>query len=192
MGRKFGFSFSWKRALGISAAKGRLSRAIGIPLTRSGRKQKIGRMLGGGGGGGKPSGGCCGCLVLIVAVLFIVKLLSAVLGDSSASHSTTNADSSTTGKSTSAALATAGAEKNSVSADRSPRVTPSLAPSLAIEQSKQAALRKYPALGVAGSSLNMQFIERYKRYQVEKPEYFQNPSWPMVLVEECAQKQGTR
>lgn len=46
MGRKFGFSFSWKRALGLSAAKGKVSRAIGIPLTKSGRERKAGRMLG--------------------------------------------------------------------------------------------------------------------------------------------------
>jgi hypothetical protein len=48
MGRKFGFSFSWKRALGISGAKARISRMIGIPLTRSGRERKIGRMVTGG------------------------------------------------------------------------------------------------------------------------------------------------
>lgn len=41
-----GVSFSWKRAVGISAAKGRLSRQIGIPLTRSGRQRKVGRSLG--------------------------------------------------------------------------------------------------------------------------------------------------
>lgn len=46
MGRKFGLSFSWKRAIGISSAKGKLSRAIGIPLTRSGRQRKAGRLLG--------------------------------------------------------------------------------------------------------------------------------------------------
>jgi hypothetical protein len=46
MGRKFGFSFSWKRALGLSAAKARLSRKIGIPLTRSGRQRMMGRALG--------------------------------------------------------------------------------------------------------------------------------------------------
>lgn len=44
--RKYGFSFSWKRAVGLSAAKGKLSRAIGIPLTRSGRQRKLGRALG--------------------------------------------------------------------------------------------------------------------------------------------------
>ena len=43
---RFGFSFSWKRALGISAAKGRLSRRIGVPLTRAGRQRRVGKALG--------------------------------------------------------------------------------------------------------------------------------------------------
>jgi len=38
--------FSWRRFVGISAAKGRLSRKIGIPLTRSGRQRKFGAALG--------------------------------------------------------------------------------------------------------------------------------------------------
>jgi len=46
MGRKYGFSFSWKRATGISALKGKVSRATGIPLTRSGRQRKVGKMTG--------------------------------------------------------------------------------------------------------------------------------------------------
>ena len=47
--------FSWKRLLGISAAKSRISRSIGIPLTKSGRERKIGRMVTGG-----------GCLIMVV------------------------------------------------------------------------------------------------------------------------------
>ena len=46
MGRKFGFSFSWKRATGISSAKNKISRKIGVPLTRSGRRKKVGRAAG--------------------------------------------------------------------------------------------------------------------------------------------------
>ncbi len=38
--------FSWKRLLGISQAKARLSRKIGVPLTRSGRERKIGAAMG--------------------------------------------------------------------------------------------------------------------------------------------------
>ncbi len=40
-----GLSFSWKRALGFSAAKGRMSRSIGIPLTRQGKQRKAGSLL---------------------------------------------------------------------------------------------------------------------------------------------------
>lgn len=43
--RTHGFSFSWRRAIGLSAAKARLSRQIGIPLTRSGLERKIGRSI---------------------------------------------------------------------------------------------------------------------------------------------------
>lgn len=59
--RKFGFSFSWKRASGLSAAKSRLSRKIGVPLTRSGRQRKLGRMM-----------GCC-----VPFAIFLVLVLSA-------------------------------------------------------------------------------------------------------------------
>ena len=37
--------FSWKRALGISGAKRKISRATGIPTTCSGRKRKAQSML---------------------------------------------------------------------------------------------------------------------------------------------------
>jgi hypothetical protein len=43
---KYGLSFSWKRASGISAMKGRISRRTGIPLTRAGRQRKVGKALG--------------------------------------------------------------------------------------------------------------------------------------------------
>jgi hypothetical protein len=42
--RNFG-GFSWKRLMGISAAKSRVSRAIGIPLTASGRRRKLGASI---------------------------------------------------------------------------------------------------------------------------------------------------
>ncbi|MFL5679323.1 MAG: hypothetical protein ACJ77B_01835 [Chloroflexota bacterium] len=41
--------FSWKRAVGVTRAKQRISRRTGIPLTKSGRERKIGRMVTGGG-----------------------------------------------------------------------------------------------------------------------------------------------
>jgi hypothetical protein len=41
-----GLTFSWKRALGVTAAKRRVSRATGIPLSRQGRRSKLGKWLG--------------------------------------------------------------------------------------------------------------------------------------------------
>jgi hypothetical protein len=40
-----GLSFSWKRAIGLSGMKARISREIGVPLTESGRERKLGRMI---------------------------------------------------------------------------------------------------------------------------------------------------
>ena len=39
--------FSWKRATGVTRAKTRISRATGIPLTKSGRQRKVGKMVAG-------------------------------------------------------------------------------------------------------------------------------------------------
>ena len=63
--------FSWKRAVGISAAKARLSRRIGIPFTKSGRQRKLGKMLSG--------GGCLVALAFMVAIpVGLVTLLIAL------------------------------------------------------------------------------------------------------------------
>ena len=40
-----GVSFSWRRAIGLSALEGKISRTTGIPLTRSGRERKMGRIF---------------------------------------------------------------------------------------------------------------------------------------------------
>ena len=49
MAKKFkipGFSFSWKRAFGITKLKRSISKATGIPLTKQGRRSKLGKLLG--------------------------------------------------------------------------------------------------------------------------------------------------
>lgn len=48
MRKKFsipGVSFSWKRAIGISKLRARISREIGIPTTRSGLERKVGAKI---------------------------------------------------------------------------------------------------------------------------------------------------
>lgn len=59
--------FSWKRFVGVSRAKSKISRSIGIPLSRSGRQQKVGRMVTG------------GCLLPLLAGLAALVVLARVL-----------------------------------------------------------------------------------------------------------------
>ncbi|MDR3671480.1 MAG: hypothetical protein P4L36_11575 [Holophaga sp.] len=59
-----GLSFSWRRALGVSQAQARLSRKIGIPLSRSGRQRKVGRFM-----------GCCWILLAVPVAGVLVRLL---------------------------------------------------------------------------------------------------------------------
>jgi hypothetical protein len=46
MGKKFGISFSLSRLIGLAGLKNKISRKTHIPLTKSGRQRKIGRLLG--------------------------------------------------------------------------------------------------------------------------------------------------
>jgi len=90
--RKFGFSFSWRRALGLSSAKARLARQIGVPLTRAGQERRLGHAIMSQPGGlpllllGGRSGllGCFGrvvrsavLLLLIIGGLFLYHRYSA-------------------------------------------------------------------------------------------------------------------
>lgn len=56
-----GVSFSAKRALGISQAQAKLSRKLGVPLSKSGRQRKL--------------GAATGCPVFIAPFLSIFVLL---------------------------------------------------------------------------------------------------------------------
>jgi len=67
--------FSWKRATGISSAKSKISRKTGIPLSKSGRKQKMRRVATG--------GGCCIALLSLVGYIILAvgagKVIAALL-----------------------------------------------------------------------------------------------------------------
>ncbi len=66
MGKKFGISFSWKRAVGISGLKNKVSRKIKIPLTSQGRQRKLGRMMG------------CRTIALIYILIFVSTVFLAM------------------------------------------------------------------------------------------------------------------
>ena len=40
-----GFTFSWKRFIGITQAKQKIARETGIPMTKSGMERKIGATI---------------------------------------------------------------------------------------------------------------------------------------------------
>lgn len=43
--KKYGFSFSWKRLLGVTAAKQKIARTTGIPLSKAGIERKLGNII---------------------------------------------------------------------------------------------------------------------------------------------------
>ena len=45
MGKKFGFSWSWKRAFGIQKIRQDIARFTGIPTTKLGRQRKLGSII---------------------------------------------------------------------------------------------------------------------------------------------------
>jgi hypothetical protein len=58
--------FSWKRALGVTRAKQKFARMTGIPTTKRGRQQKIGRLVTGG-----------GCLLPVVVAVVLALTVAA-------------------------------------------------------------------------------------------------------------------
>ena len=59
--------FSWKKLSGISGVKSNVSRKIGIPLTKSGRNQKVGRIV---------SKGCLGVLVAMTIPILVFVIIA--------------------------------------------------------------------------------------------------------------------
>lgn len=43
--KKYGFSFSWNRALGVTAAKQSFAKKTGIPTSKGGIERKIGKLI---------------------------------------------------------------------------------------------------------------------------------------------------
>jgi len=54
------------------------------------------------------------------------------------------------------------------------------------ETAKQAALKLFPALGVAGSPFNQKFVAKVQDAREKRAELFQDANWPMTLAREVA------
>jgi hypothetical protein len=72
--------FSWKRFLGISHAKSQISKTIGIPLTKSGRQRKIGRMVTG--------GGCLTSITILTVIVICIFLAFSLVASNSSAQDT--------------------------------------------------------------------------------------------------------
>lgn len=57
--------FSWKRLMGITRAKQKVSKKTGIPLTKGGRQRKLGKVMSGG-----------GCVILFLPLLTVIIALA--------------------------------------------------------------------------------------------------------------------
>ena len=57
---------------------------------------------------------------------------------------------------------------------------------------QQKAIELFPDVGVASSALNKEFVERMKRYQSGKKEFFAEPDWPVRLAKECSEALATK
>lgn len=59
------------------------------------------------------------------------------------------------------------------------------------QEAQAAALKKYPALGVAGSAFNKAFLEKHTKLKAEGAALLGTPGWPMKVAEEVAKETGT-
>lgn len=57
-------------------------------------------------------------------------------------------------------------------------------------EAQREAIRRFPALGIAGSKFNTEFLARYRRYQSERPSFFRDGFWPVRLAEEVSKTVG--
>lgn len=53
-----------------------------------------------------------------------------------------------------------------------------------VEEARRRAVQQYPALGVANSPLNREFLTRYHHYQATNQAYFNDKEWPLHLAAE--------
>lgn len=55
-----------------------------------------------------------------------------------------------------------------------------------VAESQHVAVARYPELGRAGSEMNSRFCFRYKQWLKANSARLQDPSWPILLADECA------
>ncbi|XHR27897.1 MAG: hypothetical protein ACFUZC_18445 [Chthoniobacteraceae bacterium] len=64
------------------------------------------------------------------------------------------------------------------------QVAPAVTAPKTVDEAQREAVRRYPALAVAGSAFNREFRSRYDSYRKSNPKYFLETNWPISLAEE--------
>ncbi len=57
-------------------------------------------------------------------------------------------------------------------------------------RAQEEAMRRYPAIGVKGSPENELFVQRFRELKADRPEFFEEPNWPLYLADAIAKEQG--
>ena len=124
--------------------------------------------------------GCCGCLALLVASGIAAMVLFAAFyaAPKSPDPAPTLALVRPVSGSTPALPPVVPVEKQS---SDTPRPEPRTEADFQAE-----AVRRYPDLAVAGSKMNVAFVERVGFYRKYRPEFFQNTDWPIKVAKEIA------
>ncbi len=52
---------------------------------------------------------------------------------------------------------------------------------------QKLAGERYPELLVKGSPFNTEFLKRHDEYKARQPRFFDDPRWPLILADECAE-----
>lgn len=55
----------------------------------------------------------------------------------------------------------------------------------AVTLSQQRVVAKYPDVGVAGSPMNLAFVDVFNQWKIWKPEVLQRDDWPEIVAEEA-------
>jgi len=79
--------FSWKRALGVTKIRRQISKKTGIPITKSGRQRKIGKIVTG--------GGCLLPVSLFLTVIVLLTILAACTATPTATPTPTKVNTAT-------------------------------------------------------------------------------------------------
>lgn len=74
-------------------------------------------------------------------------------------------------------------------ATKPPAVSDQENPAVVTARAQEEAIRRYPAIGQKDSPENQLFLQRVRELRTERPEFFEDPGWPVYLADALAREQ---